>query len=552
MIRARWWAEATGVALLALLPYFYPLLLPDSVALYHDSLPLRTLIIGVLVDIATLTVLCTLVLAFTSRLPERFRLIIGAIAVAGVLCRAEAVITIFLSGSQETSDVQRGAIGVRLIHLAQSAMSVQHSVAAGLALAFVLVGIVKPQLIRALMRVTRIGLAGFAFSMVWIAPELVYMAAGPADPPLRAGQAREIPVEANHTPQRRLVWILFDELSYRLVFERQPAGQEFSNFERLRERSYSFSDVKPVGFYTDRIIPSLFVGTEIDKIRSSVTGDLEYLGPRERRWKEFDPDSSLFGLAQRDRWNPGVAGWSNPYCRILRPVLNECFWQPADAIPLEDIGASSNHSATQNALALPRYALTRLLAKENSDSPQLEHLIQGYIALMGSARTLIRDPHTHFVFVHLPVPHPPGIYDRRGHRLRPGGNYLDNLTLADDTLAQLMQEIQASADADDTTVIVSSDHSWRVPLWDSTPDWTKEEEEISRDTFDPRPVFLIHFPGETNGVDIRSAMPELEEHDIIAGILNGHIENGSQMAALLHTEKIRFAGNEEERSEAGQ
>jgi membrane-anchored protein YejM (alkaline phosphatase superfamily) len=194
-----------------------------------------------------------------------------------------------------------------------------------------------------------------------------------------------------------------------------------------------------------------------------------------------------------------------------------------------------------------------VLGSASSDNEQgCERHIGEYRSLMERATALIQDRQIHFLFLHLPVPHPPGIYDRHTHRLRAGGNYLDNLTLADDTLGKLMQEIETSADGDRTTVIVSSDHSWRVPLWDSAPEWTKEEEEISHDTFDPRPVFLIHFPGETNGVEIRSAVPELEEHDIIAGILNKQIENGSQMAALLHTGKIRVAWNEEERSEVGQ
>ncbi|HLJ77121.1 MAG TPA: sulfatase-like hydrolase/transferase, partial [Acidobacteriaceae bacterium] len=247
----------------------------------------------------------------------------------------------------------------------------------------------------------------------------------------------------------------------------------------------------------------------------------------------------------------GVAGWWNPYCRDFASVLAECSWR-AGSTPMETIGASSQ-SVTANALVLPEYLLARVgLAQPTYRQTDRRHNIADYLSLMSSARGLIQNQQIHFVFLHLPVPHPPGIYDRRSHRLRAGGNYLDNLTLADDTLGELMQEIAASAEADRTTVVVSSDHSWRVPLWENGPAWTKEEEEVSHGSFDPRPVFLIHFPDQAKGAEVHTQVPELEEHEIIAAILNRHIENEAQLAALLGSDKITLAGNEEIRPESGQ
>ena len=50
-------------------------------------------------------------------------------------------------------------------------------------------------------------------------------------------------------------------------------------------------------------------------------------------------------------------------------------------------------------------------------------------AIMPQAEALIRDQSIGFVFIHLPVPHPPGIYDRRAGHQRPTGTYIDNLAL---------------------------------------------------------------------------------------------------------------------------
>ena len=66
---------------------------------------------------------------------------------------------------------------------------------------------------------------------------------------------------------------------------------------------------------------------------------------------------------------------------------------------------------------------------------------------------------------------------------------------------------------------------WRVPLWANAPDWTPEEERISQGKFDQRPVFLVHFPGQQTGIDVLSPQPELLEHDVVAGMLQGTISN---------------------------
>jgi membrane-anchored protein YejM (alkaline phosphatase superfamily) len=153
---------------------------------------------------------------------------------------------------------------------------------------------------------------------------------------------------------------------------------------------------------------------------------------------------------------------------------------------------------------------------------------------MQNASDLIRNDRTRFVFIHLPIPHPPGIYDRRAHKLSEGGDYIDNLVLADDTLGALLQQIDQTPNASQTTLIVSSDHSWRVPMWRLGPDWTDEEEQISRGRFDQRPVFLIHFPGQNSASEVNTAMPEISEHYIITAMLNNEMNRPEQLDAFLH------------------
>jgi hypothetical protein len=183
---------------------------------------------------------------------------------------------------------------------------------------------------------------------------------------------------------------------------------------------------------------------------------------------------------------------------------------------MEAYGASEEKFVLANAAVLPN----TLLAKVTNwtEAPAANAHLQEYRNVMARTHALIENDQVRFVFLHLPVPHPPGIYDRQCHMLRSGGTYLDNLVLADDTLGLLLQEIYAAPSGSKTTVIVSSDHSWRIPLWRPAEGWSAEEERACGGRFDDRPALLIHFPDQKFGNNVGAALPELLEHDIIEGM----------------------------------
>jgi hypothetical protein len=379
----------------------------------------------------------------------------------------------------------------------------------------------------------RLVVAGIAFSGLWIVPQLFHIALARQPDDTDASMHLSAPAQGNFN--QRIIWILFDELSYRQTFDNPTSGILLPNFDRLRAESVSFSNLKPTGFETDLIIPSLFLGQRIDQIRSTVSGQLLYKDQSQHRWLAYDPNATLFGLAQQNGWTTGVDGWVLPFCRILAPVLNVCSWEPINVLPIEELGASEEKSVLANALILPNRFLVALTNRTTTpaDSHIADAHIGDYRDIMVHARTLIDDSQIRFLFLHLPVPHPPGKYDRKLHMLRSSGTYLDNLVLADDTLGVLMQDIDANPSASQTTVIVSSDHSWRIPLWRHSELWSEEEERVSGGRFDDRPVLLIHFSGQTSGSDLNSPLSEILEHDVIADMLRGQLNNQEDLARLL-------------------
>lgn len=510
--------EGFGAALLILLPYYCKFLLPTNLDLYYLSLPVTNRIEGLLIDMVFYSVLAIGILVAVQYLPTYPRRIVGAVFTGLMLW----VVVDF--------------VNMVLLHLQYRIYS-WNQIWWESALAIPIVcgafACFFSRITQKTVWLARLTLAGFAFSGAWIVPQLLHIALA-RQPDNHASSAHSlVPMVSNNN--QRIIWILFDELSYNQTFDHPAPGIQLPNFDKLRAKSVSFGDLKPLGFYTDHIIPSLFLGERIDQIRATIKGELWYRDEAQRRWLAYDPNATLFAVAQRSGWSTGVAGWVIPYCRTLAPVLNICSWEPLNILPNSEYNGSEEKSALANALVLPNRFMEALVhrTKAPQSEPIVEVHIPQYRDIMAHARTLIDDSQVRFVFLHIPLPHPPGRYDRKRHMLSTEGTYLDNLVFADDTLGVLMQEIYATPSSTRTAVIISSDHSWRIPLWRNSQFWSDEEERASGGRFDDRPVLLIHFPGQKSGSDVDAAQPELIEHDIIADMLKENMNNPEQLAIFL-------------------
>jgi hypothetical protein len=498
--------EGSGIAILMLAVYIWPLLSPYHLAIYHDPFSVSTVAAGLAIDLALASLLFGLALAGLDRYRPEQSGVLWALVVALSVFKS-INFAIFLCNFYRANLPWSFAFRLGFFFVALGAA--------------ILLAKFSPALLRRSVRTVRVGLAIFGCCICWMLPQLASTAIRARAP---EASAFERAIDPPPSPQPRIIWILMDELSYDQVFEHRQPDVKLPHFDELKQESVVFSDVRPVGYFTERILPSLFIGREVDDIRSSLRKDLFIHDAEAAQWERFDQQASIFGEAERAGWTTGVAGWYNPYCEILRDVLDSCSWQSADPfLRLHFEGAP----AIVDAAALPFDSLLWRfgISETRPDVLRREHL-QNAEDLAQAADALIRKESVGFVFLHLPVPHPPGIYDRKTKTLGAKGTYLDSLVLADETLGRLRDEIARTAAAARTTVVISSDHSWRVDMWRLDPEWTPEEERASSGRFDPRPVLLIHFPREDRGETRTEPFPELGIHGILGAMLKGEI--GSQ------------------------
>jgi hypothetical protein len=330
----------------------------------------------------------------------------------------------------------------------------------------------------------------------------------------------------------RIVWILMDELSYDQTFDHRQPDLSLPNFDAFARQSVSFSNLQPTGNYTENIVPGLLLGAPVRELKTPFNGQVSVREVSGGAWQPLDQQSTIFAEAWKLGWNPGIAGWYNPYCRLFPDVLARCSWQFSDYVRAVEVPLSYDKSVTQNMLALmPIRTDFEFIFRHQPDNSAHR---RDYEGVMKSAESLLRDERIRFAFLHMPVPHPPGIYDRTKHQISSHGDYLDNLVLADDTLGTLIKILRSTQSGQQTTVIVSSDHSWRTPFWKPGSDWSDGEERASNGgKFDRRPVLMVHLPKADTGELISKPLSALAVHSIVDGLLRGEIHTQTDLENLI-------------------
>jgi hypothetical protein len=89
----------------------------------------------------------------------------------------------------------------------------------------------------------------------------------------------------------RVVWIIFDEMSYQVGFGNRPADLKLPNFDRLEESAFHAVSAEPPARATKVSMPSLIVGQLVVEVRPHGTAELSVRIGSSREvqpWSEID------------------------------------------------------------------------------------------------------------------------------------------------------------------------------------------------------------------------------------------------------------------------
>jgi len=322
----------------------------------------------------------------------------------------------------------------------------------------------------------------------------------------------------------RLVWIVFDELSYDQLFEDRADGLALPNFDALRKESTVFTDAQPIGDHTVKILPSLLSGRVIDKYDFTFDNHLLVHDQGTHGYATLDGSGTVFADAHKNGWRTAAVGWYNPYCTVFAGNIDDCYWMNLDRM---DGPMAQDASFWSNVWSPLKQAGEQIAWPARADETICTYGVRQrtktYMDLEAHAAQVLKSDQADFVFLHLPVPHSPAIWNRaRGdYAERCGGSYLDGLALADRELGSVMATLKSSPRWKDTTLIVQGDHSWRLWLWNDQPGWTAEDRAASQAGFDARPAVIVHHAGQTQAEENATPWSLINVHAVVEQMLHG-------------------------------
>ena len=352
-------------------------------------------------------------------------------------------------------------------------------------------------------------------------------------------------VGKNRAP--RVVWLLFDEFDQRLAFDERPASLKLPELDQLRAESLVANRVLQQADFTIVAVPSLLSGRPFEGYRAINARTLLVLPPGSKQPLRWGDQPNLFQQARRLGANTSLTGWDLPYCRMIGNSLVHCFDQTGGraSFAVQWEMQASEKSVGEN-VAFEFWSQTqnlrdffhpgsRAVSTDASDAFVQRKQLQQFLILRDHAYREISDPQMDFVFVHLPIPHPFAIYDRKlaDFALNSHTSYLDNLALVDRTVGEVRRTLERVGLWESTILMVSSDHALRPRIWQDHYDWTPEIADLMKRGGSATVPFMLKLTGHHPAAVYEPSVSNITAAQLSMAALSGNVTTPQQAVDWL-------------------
>lgn len=347
------------------------------------------------------------------------------------------------------------------------------------------------------------------------------------------------PLSKKGVSNRRIFWVIFDEMDFRLSFIDRPDTLVLPEFDRLRQESIFAENAYPPGGDTETSLPGLINGRRFSRVSRVSPNELMLVNDANDKVEPWSTLPNVFSRARTMNLNTELIGWYHPYCRVIGSSLTRCSWEPASLLLLRNSQISDLISSSKNATvfrSMLRVAgsllfpeIVRIVIPGESPDVWRYHFLQEFKSIHQKSLAAAIDPTLDLVLVHYPIPHPPGFYDRYKDDFSFSSNsaYLDNLSLADRVVRELRSQMVQANMWDSTTILISSDHRLRADLWRVHPFWkpsfTNEVTLVRNSSRDDRVPFILKLAGENQGLVYQPEFDTVLSQDLLLAVLSGEI-----------------------------
>ncbi|MFM8312722.1 MAG: sulfatase-like hydrolase/transferase [Deltaproteobacteria bacterium] len=316
-------------------------------------------------------------------------------------------------------------------------------------------------------------------------------------------------ISKSDSEKPKVVWIIFDELDYRLVFEERPRDILLPEMDRFRKNSIFVEKAFPPSDYTIHSIPSLLSGDRVDVAAVQPT-DLVLWEPNKNKQENWTQVTSVFKEVKELGYSTALVGWYHSYCKVLQQDLDYCRRFPAGRFGYAQDFWGSIKSILARSLVVDR----------RTERAFIYNLLKTHKAALEKVGSGQHD----FTFLHYSIPHKPYLFDRKTEKLSPyvlrtPESYFGNLILVDQMLGEIRKVMESSGEWNKSVVIVTSDHSWR-----------KSEEYDGKRDF--RVPFMIKM-ADSKGFHFTQPIGNVVTEDFIVDVMRKKITSSENAVAWL-------------------
>ena len=289
-------------------------------------------------------------------------------------------------------------------------------------------------------------------------------------------------VKVNKLPDRRVIFLIFDELDYELLINNE---KDLKNFSKLKDISTNFENTNAPGRDTANSISALLIGHNgIGKIGFKNSDyffynkDSNVGAEKKNSFKKFiNFENSFFSYASKN--NTSLIG-----SQILTYCIHIDVYNCTDSSKdMSDISFKYSFKSIRyilkkamNYLPFKKFIISDESKKIHTNN---KNLLKTYNKIsnkelpkndriINNAYSAISNTEQEIVFVHYPFPHPPSNYAEKIIRdvdTNLNFDYKLNLELSDLVLGNIIKILKKNPNDQDILLIVSSDHGIRRSIY---------------------------------------------------------------------------------------
>ena len=318
----------------------------------------------------------------------------------------------------------------------------------------------------------------------------------------------------------RVVWIVFDEMDQRLIFENRAASLQLPELDRLRAVSVYASRAYPPAGSTLSSIPSLILGKRVSAKQPAGPSNLMVRNDDTNTEAGWAGQDNVFSTVRALGLNTALEGWYHPYCRIMAADLTQCHW-----VEIEEWVNVTGRSFWQSLFN----QLGMIVYLPHAQSLAMSARVERRSELTSAALAAAKDRSIQLTFLHLHGSHVPYVYNRFQRQFvthNPDGqgynpqHYFDGLALTDRSLGRLRATMVQAQLWNATTVLLSSDH------------WYRESQALDGKT-DKRVPFLLKMAGQTALVPCDTPFNTCLTQGLVVAILRKEVVSPQDVVAWV-------------------